>query len=148
MIAFFIWHAQCKSLLTHTTRSGVFAKLRRSISHPGEGTTPEMLFVDLTESIKPDHRKSVTCVKTVLEDIKVTGGYLQVLLFTQVPLRPSTMNQSLYHNGSCKRSQNTKHETIYKTRQSKQSIVLSKDRHDHDKIAKKETINIKIGDVA
>ena len=36
----------------------------------------------------------------------------------QVPLLPSTMNQSPYHNGSCKRPQNTKCETIHKTQES------------------------------
>ena len=35
----------------------------------------------------------------------------------QVSLRPSTMNQSPYYNGSSKRPK-AKHETIHKTRQS------------------------------
>ena len=39
----------------------------------------------------------------------------------QVPLQPSTMNQSPYNNGSCKRPRNTKCETIHKTRQSNKS---------------------------
>ena len=36
----------------------------------------------------------------------------------QVPLWPSTMNQSSFHNGSRKRPRNTNCETIHKTRQS------------------------------
>ena len=40
-----------------------------------------------------------------------------------VPLRPSIMNRNQYHNGRCKRPQNTKCETIHKTRQSTLSIA-------------------------
>ena len=36
----------------------------------------------------------------------------------KVPLRPSTMNQTPYHNRSCKRPRNIKCETIHKTQQS------------------------------
>ena len=35
----------------------------------------------------------------------------------QVPLPPSTMNQSPHRNSSCKRLRNTKCETIHKKRQ-------------------------------
>ena len=36
----------------------------------------------------------------------------------QIPLWPSTMNQSPYHNVSCKMPRNKNCETIHKTRQS------------------------------
>ena len=40
------------------------------------------------------------------------------LKLLQVTLWPLTMNQSPYHNGSCKRPGNTNCETIHKTGQS------------------------------
>ena len=48
------------------------------------------------------------------DDVFVTHQMTVEFKLLQVPLRPTTMNQSPYNNGGCKRPRNTKRETIHK----------------------------------
>ena len=97
-------------ILLFRTRSAKFHNTSHRSPYMDYGKLTLNSFISKLFDLKINNIK-IVCGKIVHE----TATHQMTVEFKliQVPLRPSTMNQSQYHNGSCKRPRNTKCETTH-----------------------------------